>query len=93
MTLVLMAALISVVFGWALRGAFVTKTAADAESSRTAALRELVHEHVRIARDRISAAEARIAILEERQTFHDGFFRVVPRKGPELYRTKPESNP
>lgn len=93
MTLVFMAALISVVFGWALRGALVSRAATDSDPSRTVVLRELVQEHLRIARERMSAAEARIAILEERQAFHDGFLQVTPRRGPELYRTKPESNP
>jgi hypothetical protein len=47
---------------------------ADARGEVTVGvLRDLVAEHLSLARTRLDAAEARICLLEERLTFHDGF--------------------
>jgi hypothetical protein len=48
---------------------------------RTGALEQLVAEHLSMGRDRLAAAEARIALLEERLAFHDGFLRISPLPG------------
>jgi hypothetical protein len=50
----------------------------DSESASTPVLKALLTEHMRQGRERLGAAEARIALLEERLAFHDGFIRVSP---------------
>lgn len=75
MTVVLMvyAGLALVVVGMAVRG-----TRLHAEHPSTPVLKELLAENLRLGRERLGAAEARIALLEERLAFHDGFIRVTP---------------
>lgn len=50
----------------------------DSEHPSTPVLKALLAEHLRQGRERLGAAEARIALLEERLAFHDGFLRVTP---------------
>ena len=77
-----LAMMVAAVVGFLAGGARETRASrrnGERAAMTVGVLRDLVAEHLGLARHRLDAAEARIALLEERLEFHDGFLRAPVR--------------